>query len=45
MTTTSPGSVDEADGETREPTGSGSLDLGAEGRSKVNVSGDGEVEV
>jgi hypothetical protein len=45
MTTTRPGSVEEAEGETRHPTGRGSLGFDAEGRVKVKVSGDCEVEL
>lgn len=45
VTTTSPGSVEEADGETKQPTGSGSLDLGGAGSVNVNVSGDCDVEL
>ena len=40
MTTTSPGSVELADGETKEPSGSGSLScFDGCGRVKVKVSG------
>lgn len=42
--TTKPGSVEEADGETKHPTGRGSLDLPL-GKVNVNVSGDCDVEL
>jgi len=45
MTTTSPGSVDDAEGETRHPTGNGSEGFEADGRVKVKVSGDCDVEL
>lgn len=45
MTTTRPGSVDEAEGETKDARGSGSVFLDGYGRAKVNVSGEGVVEV
>lgn len=40
MTMTRPGSVEDADGETRHPTGRGSLGFDADGKVNVNVSGD-----
>lgn len=41
MTTTRPGSVEEADGDTRQPNGRGSeVCFEGYGRVKVNVSGD-----
>lgn len=45
MTTTRPGSTDDAEGDTREPTGSGSFCFEADGSVNVNVSGDCEVEL
>jgi hypothetical protein len=45
ITTTKPGSVDEAEGETRHPTGRASLGFEEDGRVKVKVSGDCEVEL
>ncbi len=45
VTMTSPGSVEEADGETKHPTGRGSLDLPGVGKLNVNVSGDCDVEL
>ncbi len=45
ITTTSPGSVDDAEGETRHPTGRASLGFEEDGRVKVKVSGDCEVEL
>lgn len=45
ITTTKPGSVDDAEGETRHPTGRVSLGFEEDGRVKVKVSGDCEVEL
>jgi hypothetical protein len=45
ITTTKPGSVDDAEGETRHPTGRASLGFEEDGRVKVKVSGDCEVEL
>jgi len=46
MTTTKPGSVDDADGGTSDARGRGSVGLReGYGREKVNVSGDGVVDV
>jgi hypothetical protein len=44
MTTTRPGSLDAAGGETKLPTGRGSFGFAVEGSVNVKVSGDGEVE-
>jgi hypothetical protein len=45
MTTTRPGSVEAAEGDTRHPTGRGSEGFDAGGRVNVKVSGDWDVEV
>lgn len=45
MTTTRPGSVDDADGDTKDARGSGSAPLDGYGREKVKVSGEGVVDV
>ena len=45
MTTTRPGSVADADGDTRHPTGRGSLGFDADGSVNVKVSGDCDVEL
>lgn len=45
MTTTRPGSVDDADGETKDARGSGSALLDGYGRENVKVSGEGVVDV
>lgn len=46
ITTTRPGSVDEADGETRQPNGRGSdVCFEGYGRVNVNVSGDWDESV
>jgi hypothetical protein len=44
ITTARPGSADDADGDTRHPTGRASFGLDVEGRVKENVSGDCDVE-
>ena len=44
MTTTRPGSLDAAGGDTRLPTGRGSFGFEVDGRVKLKVSGDGDVE-
>ena len=45
ITTTKPGSADDADGETRHPTGRGSFGLVVDGRLKEKVSGNCDVDV
>ena len=45
ITTTSPGSLEDADGETKEPTGRGSVGFEWDGRVKMKVSGEGDVEL
>jgi hypothetical protein len=45
ITTTKPGSVDEAEGDTSDPTGRASLDFDVGGSANMNVSGDCEVEL
>jgi hypothetical protein len=44
MTTTRPGSLDAAGGDTRLPTGKGSFGFEVDGNVNVKVSGDGDAE-